>query len=100
MTSSADDCCDHQRVVRDNKAALVSRLNRIEGQVRGINKMVAEDRYCIDILTQVAAAKSALDSLAMQLLEAHARGCVSGAIREGDGEAAIAELMQVIRKLG
>ncbi|TJZ69052.1 metal-sensitive transcriptional regulator [Chitiniphilus eburneus] len=79
---------------------MISRLNRIEGQVRGINKMVAEDRYCIDILTQIAAAKSALDSLGMQLLESHARGCVASAIQAGDGEAAIGELMTVLRKLG
>ncbi|GAA5785451.1 copper-sensing transcriptional repressor CsoR [Chitiniphilus shinanonensis] len=103
MTSSADECCaghDPRHVARDNKPALISRLNRIEGQVRGINKMVAEDRYCIDILTQIAAAKSALDSLGMQLLEAHARGCVANAIQAGDGAAAIDELMTVLRKLG
>ncbi|WP_145927051.1 metal-sensitive transcriptional regulator [Jeongeupia sp. USM3] len=106
MTSSADCCAgdhdagDDRRVERDNKDALTKRLNRIEGQIRGINKMVQEDRYCIDILTQIAAAKSALDSLGMQLLEAHARGCVAGAIRDGDGAAAIDELMTVLRKLG
>ncbi|UXY17321.1 metal-sensitive transcriptional regulator [Chitiniphilus purpureus] len=95
-------CCsgdDPRRVERDNKPALISRLNRIEGQVRGINRMVQEDRYCIDILTQVAAVKSALDSLAMQLLESHARGCVADAVAAGDGAAAIDELMQVVRKL-
>ena len=68
------------------KDALVKRLHRIEGQVRGIEKMVEDDRYCIDILTQVAAVNTALESLAYKLLEDHVRHCVAGALASGDVE--------------
>lgn len=61
----------------DNKPALLKRLNRIEGQVRGVSKMVDEDTYCIEILTQVSAAKAALDKVALELLRDHARHCLS-----------------------
>ena len=64
--------------------ALVARLHRIEGQVRGIERMVEDDRYCIDILTQVAAVSTALDSLAHKILEEHIRHCVAGAVASGD----------------
>ena len=80
------------------RAALVKRLNRIEGQVRGIGRMLAEDRYCVDILTQVSAVRSALDALGRELLEHHLHGCVQQAVRTGAGEGAIDEAMHVIRK--
>ena len=85
-------------MAKDNKAAVLKRLNRIEGQVRGIGKMITEDRYCIDILTQVSAVQSALDALALQLLEHHLHGCVQHAVRSGDGDQAIDEALTVIRK--
>jgi DNA-binding FrmR family transcriptional regulator len=85
-------------VHRGDKADLTRRLNRIEGQVRGLNKMVEEGRYCVDILTQVAAVRSALDALALQLLEDHSRGCLQDAIRSGNGESAVSELMDVVRR--
>jgi DNA-binding FrmR family transcriptional regulator len=72
-----------------DKDALVKRLHRIEGQVRGIERMVEEERYCIDILTQIAATTTALESLAFQILEGHVESCVAGAFSSGDaGEAA------------
>jgi DNA-binding FrmR family transcriptional regulator len=61
-----------------HKDALIKRLHRIEGQVRGIEKMVAEDRYCIDILTQIGAVNTALESLAFKVLDEHVRHCVAG----------------------
>lgn len=61
----------------DNKPALLKRLNRVEGQVRGVSKMVEEDKYCIDVLTQISAAKAALDKVALELLRDHARHCLS-----------------------
>lgn len=61
----------------DNKADLLKRLNRIEGQVRGVSKMVQDDKYCIDILTQVSAAKAALDKVALELLRDHAKHCLT-----------------------
>src|ERR1035437_344646 len=90
----------HPAVVQPNKSALLKRLNRIEGQARGVAKMVEEDRYCIDILTQIAAIQSALDALSMQLLPSHTNGCVRSAIRSGNGEAAIDELMTVVKRFG
>ncbi len=88
----------HRHVHRADKDALAKRLNRIEGQVRGIAGMVADDRYCIDVLTQVAAVQSALDALALQLLEQHLHGCVQHAVHSGDGDRAMDEALAVIRK--
>ncbi len=88
----------HPAVARPDKAALEKRLNRIEGQVRGIAKMIVDDRYCIDVLTQVSAVQSALDALALQLLEHHLHGCVQHAVRSGDGDRAMDEALTVIRK--
>lgn len=80
--------------------ALSKRINRIEGQVRGIGRMIGEDRFCVDILTQVSAVQSALDALARELLEHHLHGCVAHAIRSGDGEHAIDEALSVVRRFG
>ena len=63
---------------------LAARLSRIEGQVRGISRMVSEDKYCIDILTQVNAAKAALDQVSLLLIEGHVKGCVVDSVRDGD----------------
>jgi len=73
-----------------DKDALVKRLRRIEGQVRGIEKMVDDDRYCIDILTQISAATTALESVAFKILDEHVNHCVAGALSSGD-EAVAAE---------
>jgi len=81
-----------------DKAALTKRLARIEGQVRGIGRMLDEDRYCVDILTQVSAVRSALDALGLELLEHHLHGCVQKAVVSGNGDPAIDEAMTVIRK--
>jgi CsoR family transcriptional regulator, copper-sensing transcriptional repressor len=67
-----------------DKDALTKRLHRIEGQVRGIERMVEADRYCLDILTQVAAVKTALESLAFEVLDDHVKHCVAGAMASGD----------------
>jgi DNA-binding FrmR family transcriptional regulator len=71
-----------------DKEALVKRLHRIEGQVRGLERMVEEDRYCIDVLTQISAVSTALESLALRILDDHVRHCVSDALTSGDEEAA------------
>src|SRR3989441_12448926 len=68
-----------------DKQKIETRLRRIEGQVRGIQKMVAEDRYCIDVLTQVNATRAALESVALHLLADHTEHCVTKAIRPGGG---------------
>jgi CsoR family transcriptional regulator, copper-sensing transcriptional repressor len=67
-----------------DRDALVKRLHRIEGQVRGIERMLGEDRYCIDVLTQIAAVTTALESLALKILDDHVRHCVAGALQSGD----------------
>ena len=66
--------------------------------MRGIGRMIDEDRYCIDVLTQVSAVQSALDALALQLLEHHLHGCVQHAVRSGEGDRAMEEALGVIRK--
>ena len=71
----------------DDKQALLARLRRAEGQVRGIARMVDEDAYCIDILTQISATTAALESVALGLLEDHLRHCVVDAARQGDEQA-------------
>ena len=84
-----------------DKVALINRLHRIEGQVRGIERMVEEDRYCIDVLTQVGAVKTALESLAFQLLTDHVNHCVAGAIASGDEDevrAKTAELLAAVQR--
>jgi len=75
------------------------RLRRIEGQVRGLQKMVEDDRYCIDVLTQVSAVKAALESVALLLLADHAETCVADAIRAGDGSEKVRELNGAIERL-
>lgn len=90
--------CHDPRVVQPHKQTLLRRLKRIEGQVRGIAQMIDDDRYCIDVLTQVAAIQSALDAVALQLLEDHTRGCVASAVRADHGDQAIAELMTVVKR--
>jgi len=77
----------------DAKDDYLKRLRRIEGQVRGLQRMIEEDKYCIDILTQVSAAKSALESVALGLLQEHLAHCVSEAMAEG-GELADVKLRE------
>lgn len=77
--------------------ALLNRLRRIEGQVRGIQRMVAEDRYCVDILQQMAAITAGLQEVSLIVLQSHIEGCVSEAIRSGEEEELIEELMNAIR---
>jgi DNA-binding FrmR family transcriptional regulator len=71
-----------------DKEVLTKRLHRIEGQVRGIERMVDDDRYCIEILTQIAATKTALESLAFKVLDDHVNHCVADAIASGDAKSA------------
>lgn len=82
-----------------DKQAVLTRLRRIEGQVRGIEKMVDEDRYCIDVLTQVNAVRAALESVALRLLADHTEHCVIDAIRGGGGKAKVRELNEAVERL-
>ena len=82
-----------------SKGDLRARLRRIEGQIRGISAMVDEDRYCIDVLTQISAARAALDKVALGLLGDHAQYCVTGAADAAEREAKTAELMDAVARL-
>jgi CsoR family transcriptional regulator, copper-sensing transcriptional repressor len=84
---------------KSDKQAVLKRLNRIVGQVRGVAGMIEEERDCVDVLTQIAAIRSALDAVAMQLLEDHAHGCVQEAMRAGRGDQAVHEFMTVVKRL-
>jgi DNA-binding FrmR family transcriptional regulator len=79
-----------------DKEALIKRLRRIEGQVRGIERMVEDDRYCIDVLTQVSAVSKALESVAFEVLDDHVRHCVTGAIASGDKKQAAEKSQELL----
>jgi DNA-binding FrmR family transcriptional regulator len=79
-----------------DKEALGRRLRRIEGQVRGIERMVEDDRYCMDVLTQISAVSKALDAVALEVLDEHVRHCVTGALASGDEKAAAAKSEELL----
>lgn len=83
---------------QDEKQKVINRLKRIEGQVRGIQKMVEEDRYCVDILVQISAIQSALKNVGFAVTERHINHCVSDAIKQGEGKETIEELMDVLKQ--
>ncbi|PSR22967.1 MAG: hypothetical protein C7B45_04930 [Sulfobacillus acidophilus] len=82
-----------------DKERLLARLKRIDGQVKGIMRMVEDGRYCPDILQQVAATNGAMDEVALILLRSHVDGCVRDAIEHNQGDQALEDLMTVIRKV-
>jgi DNA-binding FrmR family transcriptional regulator len=91
----------HHHGYHGEKDALTRRLHQIEGQVRGIERMVVDDRYCIDILTQIAAVTTALESVAFVILDEHVKHCVAGAITSGDEQDAdtkVTELLDAVRR--
>ena len=100
MEEQKEYCCSHKTKERTEKEYkdLINRLSRIEGQVRGIRKMVESDCYCPDILVQVSAVNAALNSFNKVLLANHIRTCVADDIREGNDET-IDELVTVLQKL-
>ena len=88
----------HSTSYADNKENLLKRLRRMEGQVRGIQQMVEDDRYCIDVVTQVNALTAAAREVSLLVLEDHLRGCVQDAVKEDRSEDAIKEMMTVLGK--
>jgi len=80
------------------KESLLARMKKIEGQAKGIQRMIEEDRYCIDIIQQLTALSAAADEVSLLILESHIEGCVADALREQHGEEHIKELVGVIRK--
>ncbi len=104
-TSRTDDARTGRAAVGvdpDIKTGNLARLRRIEGQVRGIQKMVEDDRYCPDILTQVTAVQRALQAVSRELVRNHLRHCVTAAVRSGDdaAEAAYEEIVELFRRSG
>ena len=95
---TAPSCCRHKDRTPEEYRALANRLSRIEGQVRGIRGMVEKDAYCVDILVQVAATTSALNSFAKELLAQHIGTCVADDLRAG-GEEKLDELLWLLPKL-
>ncbi|HEX4893084.1 MAG TPA: metal-sensitive transcriptional regulator [Hyphomicrobiaceae bacterium] len=90
-------------MTKSSKASVVKRLSRIEGQVRGLSRMVEEDRYCIDIVTQIAAVRAALRKVEEEVLRDHIAHCVEHAIVSGDADEQrrkITELMDVLGRAG
>ena len=84
-----------------HKEQLLKRLARVEGQVRGISRMIEDDRYCIDILTQLGAVSTALEAVALKVLEEHVEHCVAGALASGDPDAAeekSRELLEAVQR--
>jgi len=81
------------------KQQLQPRLRRIEGQVRGVARMIDQDKYCVDVVTQVAAIQAALDKVSLGLLDGHIRGCVREEIQSGGGDAKVDELLQVMDRV-
>lgn len=95
------ECCCHNRTkqrTEEEHKALINRLNRIEGQIRGIKGMVEKDAYCTDIITQVAAARAALNSFNKELLSEHIKTCVAKDIKEGKEET-VDDLLETLQKL-
>lgn len=94
------DCCKQNKTERDDikKRALVNRLSRIEGQVRGVRAMIMDDAYCVDVLTQVSAISSALSAFNRELLCMHMDTCVKEDILAG-GEEKLLELAEVLKKI-
>jgi DNA-binding FrmR family transcriptional regulator len=83
----------------EDKENLIVRLRRIEGQIRGLQRMIDEEKYCVDILTQINASRGGLKKVALKILDRHVNGCVKNAIYEEEGEEEIiAELIDVIDK--
>jgi len=81
-----------------DKSSLLARMRKIEGQAKGIQQMIKDGRYCIDIVQQLSALSAATDEVSLLILESHIEGCVADAIREQHGEGHIKELMETLRK--
>ena len=97
-TPDSPDCCRHKHREQTEYEALLKRLNRIEGQVRGVRGMVEKECYCTDILIQVSAIQSALNAFSRELLANHIRSCVKDGIR-ADDDSVVDELVRTVEKL-
>ena len=101
MEEKCCNCYMHENKIRsdEEKKALINRLLRIEGQIRGIRAMVEKDAYCPDVMTQTSAAVAALNSFNRELLSSHVKSCVVNDIKDGREDAAVEELLSTLQKL-
>ena len=83
--------------MKENKQPCLTRLKKIEGQVRGLQKMIEEDAYCVDIITQTSAVRSALKSLEDVMLESHLQSCVINQVKSGQEDKAVSEILKVYK---
>lgn len=97
-TAAQPDPSHFRHSYSKDKAQLVRRLSRMEGQVRGIARMIEREEYCVDILQQTAALRAAIDAVSILILEDHIRGCVRAAAERGDADAAVSEVVDVVRR--
>jgi len=88
----------HRTSYEQDKNALLRRLRKMEGQVRGLQQMVEDDRYCLDVVQQINALSAAAREVALIVLEDHLKGCITDAIKDDDGDAAIKEMVTVLGK--
>ncbi len=93
----SDNCCRHKQRSPQEIKKLTVRLNKIEGQIRGISKMIADDRYCVDILMQVSSVQASLNAFNRELLSSHIKSCVVDDIKSGNDEA-VDELCDLLKK--
>ncbi len=94
-----EECCNRKKKRSDEEKRLyINRLSRVEGQIRGISKMLSEDAYCIDILTQISAAEAALSAISRGILEDHIKSCVVSDIK-ADKEGTVEELIKTVGRL-
>lgn len=99
MSHDAETCATHKHGYIADKDRYLARLKKIEGQARGVGRMIDEEKYCIDILTQISALKSALDAVAVGLLQDHLSHCVADAADGGSIDASVAEATAAISRL-
>ena len=97
-TRPTPDPADFRHSYSRDKAQLVRRLSRMEGQVRGIARMIEREEYCVDILQQTSALRAAVDSLSILLLEDHVQGCIRTAAEQGEADRYVDEVVDVVRR--
>ena len=95
---TADSRAHFRHSYSKDRAQLLRRLSRIEGQVRGIARMIERDEYCVDILQQTAALRAAVDSVSLLVMEDHVAGCLRTAVQTGEAQAYTEEVMDVVRR--
>ena len=98
VASVADEQATFRHSYARDRAQLLRRLSRIEGQVRGIGRMIEREEYCVDILQQTAALRAAVDAVSILILEDHVQGCVRTAAEHGDADRYIEEVLDVVRR--